>query len=32
MKKIRKHKWLLFTVLIICLTLTALGGSRHKED
>lgn len=32
MKKIRKHKWLLFIVLIICLTLTALGGSRPNED
>ena len=32
MKKMRKYKWLLFIVLIICLTLTALGGSRSKED
>ena len=32
MKKMRKYKWVLFIVLIICLTLTALGGSRPKED
>lgn len=32
MKKMRKYKWLLFIVLIICLTLTALGGLRSKED
>lgn len=32
MKKMRKYKWLLFIVLIIYLTLTALGGSRSKED
>ena len=28
----RKYKWLLLIVLIICLTLTALGGLRSKED
>jgi methyl-galactoside transport system substrate-binding protein len=32
MKKMRKYKWILFMVLILCLTLTVLGGSRSKDD
>lgn len=32
MKKIRKYKWILSAGLIVCLLLTALVGTRSKED
>lgn len=32
MRKIKKYKWILTTILIICLALMTIGGTKSKED
>ena len=32
MRKIKKYKWILTTILIICLSLMTIGGTKPKED